>query len=139
MGACAPGSLLAGVYGSAVRFLASTLAKSPAPTLQSPATPLPTPPTVKTSNRPAPNPANPLAQHLDAILVEDRARWLYERARLRRDTGLSKSHFARIVDGHGCSLDVALQLHTLTEGAVDPRGMTPSTPWDRLDAYYRRS
>lgn len=83
------------------------------------------------------NPDNPLTRYLAAIRLEDEARWRYERARLKRETGLSKAHFARIVEGHGCSLDIALQFHTLTDGQVDPRLMVPATPWDRLDAYYR--
>lgn len=83
------------------------------------------------------NPDNPLGRYLAAIRLEDEARWRYERARLKRETGLSKAHFARIVDGHGCSLDIALQFHALTEGAVSPREMVPTAPWDRLDAYYQ--
>lgn len=96
-------------------------------------------PTVTPAKRPTRepvNPDNPLTQYLGEILEEDRDRWLYERARIRKETGLSKSHLARIVDGHGCSLDLALQLNTLTNGKVDPRGMCPTVPWERLDAYY---
>lgn len=87
--------------------------------------------------RTATNPDNPLTRYLAALRERDEALWLYERQRLKKALGISKSHFARIIDGYGCSLDLALELHALTEGAVDPRGMTPPTPWAKLDTYYR--
>lgn len=82
------------------------------------------------------NPDNPLTRHLAAIRAVDEDRWLYERARLKKALGISRSHFGRMIDGYGCSLALALQLHALTQGQVDVRGMTPHEPWDALDAYY---
>lgn len=83
------------------------------------------------------NPHNPLARYLVDVRERDEALWLYERARLKKALGISRSHFGRVIDGYGCSLELALQLHALTEGKVDARGMTPGTPWEQLDAYYQ--
>lgn len=87
----------------------------------------------------ATNPDNPLAAHLNAIRETDEPRWRYERSRLRIGLDLSRSHFQRVVDGFGCSLDVALHLHELTAGAVDPKLMLPTAPWERLAKFYDRA
>lgn len=84
-----------------------------------------------------PNPENAFAQYLANHREVDEPRWLYERARIRRELGISRSHFQRIIDGFGCSLDVALQLHELTEGAVDAKKMCPNAPWERLSRFYQ--
>lgn len=85
----------------------------------------------------ATNPNNPLTVYLAGIRDQDEALWLYERQRLKKALGISKSHFGRVIDGYGCSLELALNLHALTEGKVDPRGMTPHVPWAQLDAFYQ--
>jgi hypothetical protein len=87
--------------------------------------------------RTATNPNNPLTLYLAGIREQDEALWLYERQRLKKALEISKSHFGRVIDGYGCSLDLALRLHALTDGKEDPRGLTPHVPWAQLDALYR--
>ena len=85
------------------------------------------------------NTANPLAQYLEQFRDSDPPRWLYERARLRNSLGISRAHFQRMIDGYGCSLDVALQLHELTNGRIHAEQTCPAAPWDRLKAYFAPS
>lgn len=92
--------------------------------------------TTKKSTPVALNPNNPFALYLAKHKAVDEPRWLYERARIRREMGMSRSHFARIIDGHACSLDVALQLHELTAGEVSAEAMCPNAPWERMKRYY---